>query len=286
MIIVHIQLGTGNQLFQYAYARALAEKRNDVYIDCSSFAETQFGIYNGDDVRSCTLNQFRISLKQAPMKELAKYKFINKTHYANSIHSALSRQRVGRYCYISDKRNAYCEDMFKLPSNCYIEGWFQDEGYFKHIREELLREIVPKTNEIPMGLINDVENQESVAIHVRRGDFLFNGMALNSVYYNMAISEIRKKMPNAEFYVFTDDFRWVRRHLDIDNCFKYVNEDRAFNEANELFLMSKCKSMIASNSTFSWWGAWLNNNSPKKIIAPKIWCSSQKTIVPNDWLVL
>ncbi len=286
MVIVHIQLGTGNQLFQYAFARALAEKRNDVYIDQSQYANLRFGRSKLDDIRDYTLNQFCVGLAEAPKEVLAKYNYLHNDSLLNKVKLFLSNNNIGDYRYIKDKQNSYRKEMVNLPTNCYVEGWFQDEMYFKHIREILLKELIPAEMEVPTELLNGVSNCESVAIHVRRGDYLYNGMALDSTYYNMAIEEIKKSMPHAVFYVFSDDFRWVKRNLNLgDNC-RFVNEDRSFNEANEIYLMSKCGAQIISNSTFSWWGAWLNTNPKKIVISPKIWFDTQTSIIPSEWTVL
>ena len=110
--------------------------------------------------------------------------------------------------------------------------------------------------------------RECVSLHVRRGDFVKSKRALDAGYYKRAIMYMRRHLREPLFLVFSDDLDWVRKHLDVgDNCI-YVNEGRNLQDYEELFIMSSCQNNIIANSTFSWWGAWLNRNPKKMVIAP------------------
>ena len=142
----------------------------------------------------------------------------------------------------------------EIPKNCIIEGFFQTEKYFKHSREELLS-IFPKKNTI-----------NKVSVHVRRGDYLKNQNChnvLSKEYYLNAF----KIFPEHKFLVFSDDIEWCRQNF-LGNKFEFKTGK---NDLEELCDMYACEHNIIANSSFSWWGAWLNTNKYKKIICPSQW---------------
>ena len=172
-----------------------------------------------------------------------------------------------------------------IRGNCYIKGWFQNEKYFRNIRKELLREFVPRNKiKIERELISVVRERESVAIHIRRGDYVRLNETLSLSYYSKAIDFIKKFYKKPVFLFFSDDLKWVKQNMKIDGRCVFVNEDRALQDFEELFIMSRCKSNIIANSTFSWWAAWLNPNKEKIVIAPKSeWA---ELLVPEGWFLI
>ncbi|RYX82273.1 alpha-1,2-fucosyltransferase, partial [bacterium] len=168
-------------------------------------------------------------------------------------------------------------DLFHVSSNIYLDGYWQHYKYFENISPQILKELVvkeaysPSIKIISNSIINDVN---SVSIHIRRGDYLtdkeaFQLMGLMPInYYKTAINYIKQKLTNPNFYIFSDDLDWVKSNLKIDAPTYYIDGGKDY---IDLELMSKCKHNIIANSSFSWWAAFLNNNSAKIVIAPNQW---------------
>lgn len=174
-----------------------------------------------------------------------------------------------------------------------FEGTWQSEDYFidveKQIREALtFREdmVSLETKELTDAMVG----LESVSLHVRRDDYLtkqyadgFGGICTTD-YYNGAVEYLRTKVDNPSFYIFSDDLEWCKSNLDIPNAV-FVDWNRGADSWQDMYIMSKCKHNIIANSTFSWWGAWLNSNPDKMVIAPSVWWNGLKDdVVPNTWI--
>jgi hypothetical protein len=137
-------------------------------------------------------------------------------------------------------------------------------------------------------------NSNSVSLHIRRGDYLDNPIFANlSVeYYEKSVDFIKKKYNDAAFFVFSDDLSWAKNNLKLNVSTYYVDVNDAKTDYMDLMLMASCKHNVIANSTFSWWGAWLNNNPDKIIIAPRKWYNDKTkqkkyengALVPNNWV--
>ena len=199
----------------------------------------------------------------------------------------LAKHSLWKYKFVEEAGAFHFNRKIRKTDNYYIKGYFQNEKYFKHIRSVLLNEFVPpKKIKISKELKNALNNNESVSIHIRRGDYVKLNFSLNSIYYIKAIKYIKQIYYNPIFIVFSDDLEWVKANIHINNQVIYVNENGELKDYEELFIMSHCKSNIISNSTFSWWGAWLNTYEKKIVIAPKKWMEPQDGIIPNDWIII
>jgi hypothetical protein len=135
----------------------------------------------------------------------------------------------------------------------------------------------------------------AVSLHVRRGDYVKNPKTtathgLCSLdYYHTAIRYIYETVEQPYFFIFSDDMAWVKEHLKIDAPCQYVDHNQGKESFNDMHLMSLCKHHIIANSSFSWWGAWLNSSPEKIVIAPNKWFANQnniKDLLPNDWVTL
>lgn len=288
MIIVRIGEGLGNQLFEYAYARAWREKGLDVRLDMNKTYDSAFVQHENNDPRQNIINEFNITLPEINVEEYGKYDFIKQETIKDKVLFCLAKHGLWKYKFYEEGIQQAIKAPVCLKGNYYVRAWFQDERYFKQIRKILLEEITPRRRiRISRELRQALEYEESVSLHVRRGDYVKIRNTLNASYYNKAIETIKTKYRNPLFLVFSEDMDWVRRNLDVgDNCL-FINEDRRLQDYEELWIMSRCKSNIISNSTFSWWGAWLNRNTDKMVIAPrKPWLSKQKNIIPREWTVI
>ena len=267
MIIVRILGGLGNQMFQYAYAKALELKGYDVKIDISKFKK--YKLHGGYH-----LDQFKIDLETSTKLSV----FLSKLGLRRSI---------------KEKSLLFDSKFLNLPKNEYVKGYFQTEKYFTHIKEVLLKQFVLKSelSSTTINYLKDITIQKnSCSIHIRRGDYISNKKA-NSVhgtcdieYYKEAVKLINNKFKDAYFFIFSDDITWVRNNLKVKNA-TYINHNVIPHE--DMHLMSSCKHNITANSSFSWWGAWLNQSKNKTVIAPKKWFVSNKNEVAcKNWIQL
>jgi hypothetical protein len=294
MIIVRLSGGLGNQLFQYSFGMCLAQKHNtkvkfdlQVEIKRADFTPRKFG-----------LREFNIDVELADNREINKFKYFNDGLLYN-----IERKLIEKYPFIN--RHLIVEhptlilNNCQLIDNCYYDGYWQTENYFKPIENQLKNELnlnlnLNKTNNL---LEKAIRETLSVSLHIRRSDYIsikanssiFSECSLT--YYKTAIDFFKRKLNNPIFYVFSDDIAWAKQNFKGDS-FRIV----AGNENNphaDMLLMGNCKHNIIANSSFSWWAAWLNKNKNKIIIAPKNWYNNHsynevviQNILPNSWIKL
>ena len=278
MIIIKIKGGLGNQLFQYAVGRALAiHHRLPLKLDLTIFKTYKLHRY--------LLDQFAIQADIATEDEIIKLKGRN-----NVLFSALRKAGlVKRKSYLKEKRSSYFDASVFKKDDVYLDGYWQNELYFSDIREELLRDLTSISSMSELGVVymEGIKNSNSVSLHVRRGNYLnlknFNVLDIN--YYMKAVEYIRKNVEKPTFYIFSDDLEWCKNSLGfLDNC---IFVDSTKTEIDDLELMSYCKHNIIANSSFSWWGAWLNQNCKKTVIAPKGWLLNDpgsSNVILSDWV--
>ena len=295
MIIVSIYGGIGNQMFQYACAKAVAlklcvELKLDISLLCDSTNSDNFTI------RDYELGAFRIKDQIASVKEVRQYvPNINKSSDLTKKLFGLKRLLNKNTFYYENTKFQFEDRINLIDDNTLIFGYFQTEKYFESIREELLnifrlKDVIDIENKL---ILKGINSENAVSIHVRRGDYLklsYQELDLPS-YYLKAIEIINKKVQNPVFYIFSDDQLWVEdnfKKIDIKKVFIKNNiEKKSF---MDLFLMSQCKHNICANSTFSWWGAWLNTNPGKVVITPEKWFKQGEfenntfDLIPDSWL--
>lgn len=286
MVIVRLIGGLGNQLFQYAYALSLVKKGYDVKLDISAFdTYTLHGGYS--------LNHYNKRVNNASPEEVTAM-----THIGFG--KKLMRQLQGKKSrpVAKEVNSAFDEKMLSPEDNHYLVGYFQSEKYFQQIRGELLDSLVlqePLSSYTKNTLDRINKSEVSVSVHVRRGDYVTNAEALKTHgvcsldYYQQAVMLINAKFDNVSYYIFSDDIDWVKDNLVIDNAFYVDSEEERFS-GEDMFLMSQCNHNIIANSSFSWWGAWLNTHIDKLIVAPKNWYADEKKqylsemMIPRDWI--
>jgi hypothetical protein len=292
MIIVNLKGGLGNQMFQYAFGKALSfNLKTDLKYDTSSFTS--------DPLRDFALDCLKVNVQKASKEEVntlrpprknilpyLKYKISNKvlTLYKRS--------------YINEQQLVDYSNLLKIKSDCYLDGYWQSEEYFKNIRETLLKDFVIKypIEECNKDVLERIRKSNSVSLHVRRGDYVSNPKTnakhgvLGLDYYDKAMEIIAKNISNPIYFVFSDDISWAEKNLKSKNEVFFVNNNYD-KDYEDLRLMRNCKNHIIANSSFSWWGAWLSQNPKKVIIAPKQWFSKEETkrtrfygIVPKEWI--
>ncbi len=249
--VVKFKGGLGNQLFQYAAARGIMKPFETL---CFNTANYQDDYLN----RKFQLEHFNVK----GLKDVGRFCQRLSTN-PSLIHRVLRKIRLlVEWKELGFKLHRY--ELTHIPI-VVIDGYWQSEFYFKHIRKELLKELTPK---VEIDIPSSISNRNSVAVHVRRSDYLVDQRYgfLGLTYYKNAMDLFRKNLSNPVFIFFSDDMEWCKTHFSVfdDVYFMTPNEDW-----EDLYLISKCAHQIIANSTFSWWGAWLNQGENKIVIRPE-----------------
>jgi hypothetical protein len=226
--------------------------------------------------------------------KLRKFEFNNlNIQYENYISNG-----TANFQRIEEKHFHFDPGMLNLPDNVYINGYWQSEKYFKDIEEVLRKDftVISPINQENQRMLNLINSTDSVSLHVRRGDYVTNPTT-NSFhgtcsldYYAKAVRYIIENISNPHFFLISDDPDWVKENISINKPVTVIDINTTDNGYDDLRLMSKCKHNIIANSSFSWWGAWLNNNPQKIVIAPEKWFLSPelntKDLIPQGWMKL
>lgn len=275
MHVVKISDGLGNQMFQYAFARKLQLISNKkVYLDTRFInhddlwiTEKKDSVKQKNDHREYGLNNFRIKLPE--LSERIWNKHIILPWRYRSENDIKRKDGIIKYHY---------------PYSIYFKGYFFDLTYYDDIKETLQSDFrVKKPFCLPAKINYIIKYENTVSLHVRKGDFVRNHRDISRTqYYNRAISCIHNLVEQPVFFVFSDDINWVKSNMKIPGKKLYISQ-MGFDDYQELTIMKHCKYNIIANSTFSYWAAYLNDYVDKKVISPKHW---KPDIIPKDWITL
>lgn len=290
MVIVRLIGGLGNQLFQYAAARSIAHAHGvPLKIDITPFSKYKLHKYS--------LGVFNITAEVAAPEEIARVQCRDSLASLCKWLPALI-QPYYRRPIVKERSFSFDKNIFNVDDDVYLDGYWQSESYFKEIEAIIRRELT-------VGTAPDAENRrvaeaitksQAVSLHVRRGDYVANSK-MNKIfgtcslaYYRAAAERIAGQMVQPHFFVFSDDPEWVRNNLQLEYETSYVTHNDADKNYEDLRLMSLCRHHIIANSSFSWWGAWLNPDKNKIVISPDKWFLSgnfdTKDIIPSSWIKL
>ena len=292
MIVVKFMGGLGNQMFQYAFGKALSNKyKEDLFYDFDFFSDVKSGKDKISTAREYELSIFNnISVKKAD--NATKQKIIG-NKYLNFIRYKLGLPLNHFY---QETKFSYNDEVDKLSFPVYLLGYWQSQKYFINISDSLRNDFQFNYENISIEnsrVLEDIRNNHSsVSIHIRRGDYLKLPYLLSSLdYYRDSIDIINRKINNPYYYLFSDDPMWVK-----DNICPLVKNSTLIDwNSNEdswidMMLMSNCHHHIIANSSFSWWAAWLDSNSQKEVIAPKKWFGNEdidtSDLFPDGWTTL
>lgn len=285
MIIVRIYEGLGNQLFQYAYARAISlSKEQKVFLDIRETGSM-------DSERELTsrkyeLENFRIRLPVCTNVRHF-YPYLN-SFKATGMMKKLSEYQWFPYKYFSEDDPLYDRNLLDLKGNWYLQGWFQDSRYFQKYADIIRKELTPRKKiKISFELKNILQLNNTVSVHIRRSDFKESRNELPVTYYYNAINYIREMIADPFWIVFSDDISWVKENINFGkNCY-FVSGKEKLQDYEELIVMSCCRNHIIANSTYSWWGAWLGRNDDKIVVGPNKWFLRRKystKVIPKEWI--
>ena len=297
MIVVRIYEGLGNQMFEYAYAYALSRRLESrgikVYIDVREEAVTEFDKKRYG--RSLDILQFNIKLPRADESILRHWTYLNDNRILHRIIYFFLEHRLWKYKVLKEFEYNYTNNYLRVEDNTYIVGWFLHYQYFEKYRNELLREFTCAEKWcIPEQLKKIMEDYQVISVHVRRGDYVNNSKIrkmmceLGEKYYQTAVSCLQSELTFPYLFIFTDDEEWVEENLEFEIPSLVVSNHFNLSALQEMILMSQCNHNIIANSTFSWWGAWLNVHEDKIVIAPKHWFVDKKrnNIAMKSWILV
>ncbi len=296
MKIVNIIGGLGNQMFQYAFAVALKAyyPNEDVYIDISHFHTFFFKKYKGRNLH----HGFEINkiLDHVEIPTANWQKLVKVTNYMpNYLLSRLIRRCFPKRQseFIEKVDFTYDPDVLKQEGSVYFEGYWQVADYYRGLEKTLRDAFKFKPLDAENVLLaSKIKDCNSVSVHVRRGDYLNNkgfGGICTLDYYRKAIGFVLSKVEKPSFFLFSNDIKWCEDNLipilnGADCVIVYHNKGK--DSYKDMQLMSFCHTNIIANSSFSWWGAFLNNNNDAMVIAPSKWNNrfDEVDIYPDSWV--
>ena len=277
MVVVRLTGGLGNQMFQYAAGRAIADRLGtELLLDTRAFEHVL--ALRPYTRRAYALSPFKLRARLATAEDLQDWPV-----WVVEIGMRLRFMRPLFRRWHFESAITYDPGVRTLREPVYLAGYWQSERYFIDIADRIradymLRQPLAGAN---AGLLQMARSGSSVGLHVRRGDFasLDNAAQIHGLcsvdYYRRAMSAVRNRCPQCRFIVFSDDPDWARSELPLDPSAIFVSGNDETPE-QDLALMSACKHHIIANSSFSWWAAWLGNNPEQMVIAPTPWYASPK----------
>ena len=292
MIIIRLKVGMGNQMFQYAFGRSMAERLGtELFLDLSLLLDRGRG-ENGLN-RDFDLDYFNIDPQFGIEPQLLRSAYrVRSPKIGKFIRSLVAFNRS----YVKEAHFHVVEEVLRCPQpDAIYEGWWQSERYFSEIRDRIRREFSFKDPPLPEAgeLFGQIEHSNSICLNVRRTDFL-QVPTLNTTdkgYFLRAAREMAERVADPHFFVFSDDVEWCRAQLQLEYPFRIVgHEVKGRKFGNYLRLMMSCKHFIIPNSSFAWWAVWLSCNPSKVVIAPKNWFNDDALdtvdLVPEAWIRL
>jgi hypothetical protein len=292
MIIVNLKGGLGNQMFQYAAGRRLAEKhKTDLKLDLSFLSRKNQG--KNVTLRSYELSVFNVQENIATPEDIRPLK-----NFTNRLRRKIFPNKATNP-YVQEKFHHFDPEILMLGDNKYLDGHWMSERYFADVEPVIRKEFAFKKGILEAGknLETLIRTSNSVCIQVRRGDYVTNPTVAKvhgstSVnYFEKGIEHIRNNVQNPVFFVFSDDSKWCMETFSgLSPVFFIEKELESFEATNSdyLQLMTHCKHFLISNSTFAWWGAWLSINPEKIVVAPKNWFNLEgidtNDICPPSWI--
>jgi hypothetical protein len=296
MLIVELLGGLGNQMFQYAFGRSVSTQLG---------LEVKFDVFNLLDripkpdftYRDYELAIFDAEVPIATASDIALYKALPSSR-VRQFSSLIQRKLTKAQFFPEKKAFIYDAEVLHVGRHTYFEGYWQTEKYFKPC-ELLIRKAFSFKQPLAdtsRSLADKMLGASSVAMHIRRGDYVTNA-ATNAAhgtctpaYYQQALATLQERVEGINLFVFSDEPEWVKENLHFAVPTVYISHNQGKASYQDMQLMSLCQHNIIANSSFSWWGAWLNNNPSKVVIAPKQWMPGYITdsldLIPEEWLRL
>lgn len=290
MIIVRLQGGLGNQFFQYAFGKAMGLSHQlPVRFDLDFFARNKEN--TKATFRNLDLKYFFSDITEANIED---YRKVIGYRWIKELGPLAVKMGIFQFNHFYREKNTFAftpkwmEGSFKEG---YMDGYWQHFQYFNKFRTQIFGDLI---NDLRDSHKHNINGLDSLAIHIRRGDFVTNSYhpVLGSDYYYSAMDLISAmhNSANIEVYLFSDDIEWCRKHIQEDKRFHTTHYVENGNAVGQFRQMACCNHFIIANSTFSWWPAWLSFHSNKTVVAPRIWVNdrhfSPKLFYPESWKII
>lgn len=285
MDVIVIFNGLGNQMSQYAFY--LEKKKINKATYLISFCKD----HNGLELHKVFRINFKTQLIEKLLYLLYRILLTDKA-FLSPLKYLL---KIVGFKIINENYDYNFKPNYMIPSKgitFYFGGW-HTEKYFSGVKENLLStfKFEKFTDKENIATLTEIHSTNSVALHVRRGDYMNEaninlfGRVCTQAYFEKAINILNKKVQNPHYFIFSNDIAWVKKNLALEKA-TFVNHNLGVNSWKDMCLMSECKHNIISNSTFSWWGAWLNNHQDKIVISPSRFLNNELStdVYPDDWL--
>lgn len=276
MRLIKVTGGLGNQMFIYAFYLKMKQRYPKVRIDLSDMVH--YNVHYGYEMhRVFNLPHTEFCINQTA-KKILEFLFFK---------TILERKQDPTTLKAFEKK-------YYWPF-IYFKGFYQSERFFSDIKDEVRKAFtfdLRNINEKSLNTMKQIDmDDNAVSLHIRRGDYLqpkhwaTTGSVCQLPYYQNAIAEINKRIKKPSYYVFSDDMAWVKKNIILENAV-YIDWNKGEDSWQDMMLMSHCKHHIICNSTFSWWGAWLNPRTDKIVIVPERWFKHCETpyIYPARWI--
>lgn len=288
MITTVIRGGLGNQLFQYASSYALSRRlKQPLSLDISFFPK--------QTLRGYKLNKLKIPEDTIVVESLPLQMRLLKNRGVNHLireYTTIKELRIGRKTvYLAEHTGSFEPHFFDIyGENIFMNGYYQSEEYFSAYRDEILQTFLPAYSPDAQytNVLNRIKNCNSVAVHVRHGDFTQLSKSnfhyiLGTDYYVKAIDEMLRRIESPTFFCFSDDIEWVKANIGGTKDFQFIQLSTPNADIDELMLMKNCNHIITANSTFSWWAAWLNEHEDAiRIVPDKAYGNDH--MIPDGWI--
>lgn len=282
--------GLGNQMFQYAFCTGLNSRGYKTRLSFTCYF--YFKHHNGFDLGRA------FTLKLAPQQRLLAFMlehgaFLHQNKLIKGITRRLALWHEAKQQLYKEKHEFITDPEVFTKQQVLFYGTWQSIEYFKQHADVIKQQFVFKQpkDAANKSIIEKINSTNAVSLHIRRGDYLKSHWQ-NSLhvikdisYYKKAVAQIEASVKNPAYFIFSDDMQWVKENLPLANC-TYVDNNSGKQSFVDMYLMSLCKHNIIANSTFSWWGAWLNSNKNKIVIMPDKWMNDNTCagIFPEEWI--
>ena len=284
--------GLGNQMFQYAMGRALSLKHGwPLELDISAFAD--YDLHQGFELQRV----FNCQIQVATQSDIRRVLGWQSSPVVQRLLTRSGFSALRRKGFVVEPHFHHWPGISEVHADCYLVGYWQSEKYFQSRASVILGDFNFKQSMTGKNadLAKNISEVQAVSLHVRRGDYVnnFKTNATHGVcsveYYRAGIQYISEKVKCPYFFIFSDDIAWVKDNLQLKMACQYVDHNPGALSFNDMRLMSLCQHHIIANSSFSWWGAWLNSNPDKIVIAPKKWFTNGRNtsdLIPAGWVNL
>jgi len=288
MIIAKLIGGLGNQMFQYAFGYNLSQlSGTELKLDSAAFEKYK--------LHKVAIHHLNVNYNNLVIDE----QVINSLTSEYGIKGILKKAKLvkPKIKIIKEETPGFRKELLKkYHEDVYLDGFWQSEKYFKDVEDEIKKNLLVITEPSPANrqMLSVIEKTNAISVHIRRADYVTNAKTLSfhgicsMEYYQKAAELIKSKVDNPVFFVFSDDIGWAKQNINFNSQQYFADMNNADTNYEDLRLMYSCKHHIIANSSFSWWGAWLNRSKEKMVIAPQNWFSQPgldvSDIVPESWI--